>query len=412
MATFPTPAQISTQYFQFLKAAKPSINTSDKNSDFVIRGNVFSGMASGLYGDQQKIYNDGFISSMRPEALALKGADYGLLAQPATAADTTMGVQVAGVNGTVVNPGDLTFLYVPTGILYSNTTGGTVASGVLVVSALAESVGQIGNITAPDTLQVVSPPTGISTVASLIVSMADGGDVETPDSYRSRLLSHIQNPPAGGNETDYPAFAFAADPTVRSALIRRFGRGLGTVDVYITTGTTDIDTAVTDGLSITRIPSSGTLASVQAYYNAHVPLTDCPAVYAPTELDVNVTVNVILAAGLTLTSVPADAINNPLGLNVQQLIQREISRVLYKLPVGGRVLPGGTVGYVVAADIEEGLDIWLSAVTDPVTGLPLGNIPILADRRCQPLNGSSFNLPLAGNQLAAPGTLTVVLGGF
>jgi hypothetical protein len=125
---------------------------------------------------------------------------------------------------------------------------------------------------------------------------------------------------------------------------------------------------------------------------------------------VNVTLNVDLAAGLTLTSIPSSPIYNPLNLNVQQLIQREISRALYKNPVGGRVLPGGTVGYVVASDIEESIDTYLSAEVDTVTGLPIGFLPILADRQVQPLNGSQYNLPVTENQLAAPGTLTVVLG--
>lgn len=409
MSNFPIPSQLATDYFQILKSIKPSINTNDNNSDFVIRGKAFTGFASGLYGDQQKVNNDTWVTSARPEALTLHGADLDLLQQPAVAASSSQ-VRVPGTNGTIINPGDLTFMYVPTGVLYSNTTGGTVSAGFLDVSILCEISGAVGNVAAPDTLQIISPPTGITTIANIIQAVSDGADQESTDSYRARLLSRRQNPPAGGNETDYPAFAFAADTTVRSATIRRFGRGLGTVDVYITTGTTDVDTAVTQGLPVSRIPSGGTLASVQAYYDAHVPLTDCPVVYAPSEQPVDVTMNVILATGLTLSSIPSDPTNNPLNLTVQQLIQREISRVLYKLPTGGRVLPGGTTGYVVAADIEEGLDVWLSAVKDPTTGLFMGKIPILADRQCQKLNGSQYDKPLTKSQLASPGTLTVVLG--
>lgn len=409
MATFPSPSQISANYFSYLKAAKPSINVNDKNSDFVIRGNVFSGILSGAYGDQRKIYNDTFFNSARPEALALHGQDLGKAAQPATPAASTK-VRLSGTNGTIVNPGDVTFVYLPTNVLYSNTTGGTVASGILDVEVTCEVNGQVGNIAAPDTLQVVSPPAGIQTTAQLVNDMTDGADAESTDSYRARLLSRLQSPPAGGNETDYPQFAFDADPTVRSAFIRRFGRGLGTVDVYITTGTTDIDTAVTQGLPVLRIPSPTVLANVQAYYNAHVPLTDCPAVYAPSEVNVAVTARVVLAAGLTLTSVPADPTYNPLGLTCQQLVQREVSRVLYKLPVGGRVLPGGSVGYVVAADIENGLAVWLSAVTDPTTGLLAGKLPILADWQIDKLDPPDYDLALGQNELAAPGVISVVLG--
>ncbi len=410
MPSFPNPSTIASQYFAILKSIKPAINTNDVNSDFVIRGNVFSGVVSGLYGDQQSVYNDTFISTMRPEALLLKGQDLGITKQPATQAQSP-GVVITGTVGTIIAVGQLTFLYAPTNILYTNTAAGTIpVGGTLTLNVQALVSGQVGNILAPDTLQIVSPPTGVSQVAQLTVNMADGADLETDDSYRARLISREQQPPAGGNETDYPNFAFAADPSVRSAFIRRFGRGLGTVDVYITTGTTDIDTAVTQGVSIVRIPSSAVLAEVQAYYNSHVPLTDCPAVYAPTEIMVNVSVNVNLAAGLTLTSVPSDSVNNPLNLNVQQLVQREISRALYKFPVGGVVLPGQSTGLIIASYIEENLDVYLSAEKDTVTGLFIGKIPILLDRQILPLNGSSYNLPISENQLAAPGTLTVTLG--
>jgi len=409
LATFLTPQQIEQQYFQVLRSIKPSLNTNDPNSDFVIRGKALAGMLSGLYGDQAKVNNDTWVLSARPEAVILKGQDLGITQQPATAASSA-GVQITGTNGTPVNPGDLTFLYQATNIIYTNTTGGTISGGVLTLSVQAQVTGQIGNIAAPDTLQVVSPPSGVNTSAALNLDMTNGADLETISSLQARILEKEQNPPAGGNSFDYPNFAFAADPSVRSAYIVRFGRGLGTVDVYITTGTTDIDTAVTNGLSIVRIPSSGVLATVQAYYNTHAPLTDCAGVFAPTQVTVPATVNYVLAQGLTLTSVPSDPVNNPLNLNCGQLIQREIGRVMYKLPVGGRTVPGFSGGFVVASDLEDGLDTWLSAVPDTVNGGYLGKIPILADRQIQKLNSPSYNYAISANQLAAPGTITLVAG--
>lgn len=409
MATFPSPSEIKQQYLQILKSIKPDLNINDPNSDFVIRGAALAGLLSGLFGDQQKVYNDTFVSTGRRNAVLLKGADLGMSPQAATPAKSSQ-VRFTGVNGTIVSPGQLTLLYVPTNVIYSNVNGGTVSGGILDLQVQCQITGQVGNIALPDTLKVVTPPSGINAVATLVTAMADGADEESLDSFRARVLSREQNPPAGGNETDYPAFAFAADPSVRSAFIKRFGRGLGTVDIYITTGTTDIDTAVTQGQPIIRIPSGPVLAIVQDYYDSHAPLTDCPMVFAPNEVDVDATVKVILAQGLTLSSVPSDPTYNPLGLTCLQLIQREISRVMYKLPVGGRILPGGTVGYVVASDLEEGLDVWLSAVKDPVTGLYIGKLPILADRQVQPLDSPNYNKQLAENELATPGTITVTVG--
>jgi len=412
MGTFPKPSEIFETYKSYLKSIKPSLNVNDANSDFIIRGKAVTGLMSGLYGDQKKVDDDTYISSARPESLSLHGQDLGIAQQPATKAQSPQ-VRITGTNGTLINAGDLTFMYGPTSVLYTNVTGGTIGtptSGQLDLQIQALVTGQIGDVAAPDTLQVVSPPSGVNNSAAVIQSIADGSDIESTDSYRARLLLREQSPPAGGNETDYPEFAFEADPSVRSVSIHRFGRGLGTVDVYITTGTTDIDTAVTNGLPIVRIPSSIVLANVQAYYDAHVPLTDCAEIFAPVEVLVDATVKVDLAAGYTLSTIPVDPVFNPLNLTVLQLIKREVGRVMYKVPVGGRLIPGFTLGFVTAGDIEEGLDVWLSAVKDPNTGSFIGKIPILADRQCQPLDPPNTNKTLNENELAKPGTITVQLG--
>jgi len=409
MATFPTPTSIFQQFQTYLKSIKPSINVNDMNSDFILRGKTLTGLISGLYGDQAKVYLDTFISTCRAAALALFGQDFNIPQLVATQS-ASVGVQITGsTNGTVVNPGDLTFLYGPTNVIYTNTTGGTVAGGILTVNVQCEVAGQIGNISFPDSLQLVSPPSGIGPTANLTVDMADGSDVELIDSWRARILSFVQAPPAGGNETDYPNFAYNANKAVRNASIVRWGRGLGTVDIYITTGTTDIDTAVTQGQSIVRIPSGTVISALQTVYNAAAPLTDSPRVYAPTEQGFNVTVNVDLAQGVTLTSVPDDAINNPLNLTVQQLIQREIGRVIYKYPTGGRLIPGLVGGFIVAADIEAGLDFWLSAVANE-SGVVAGIIPLLTNRQVQMLDSPSWDAPVGGSQLPIPGTSTVVEG--
>lgn len=410
MANFPTPSQSQTQYFQILQSIKPSINVNDPNSDFVVRGKVFAAFGSGLYGDQAKTDNNTYISSSSPEALTLHGADLDLPQKNATDASSTT-LTISGPNGTIVNVGDIQALYIPTGITYTNTTGGTISGGVLNVAIVASSAGAIGNVALPATLQLIAPPGGISTTATLNSAISDGTDPEDTDTYRARLLNRIQQPPAGGNANDYRNFALDASPSVINAIVNRFGRGLGTVDIYITTGTTDIDDAVTNGLSIVRIPDSALIDTVQAYVSSVDPLTDCAEIYAPTEVTQDLTINYELAAGLSLsTTIPSDPVYNPLGLTVAQLIVREMGRPLYHIPVGGWKLPGLSGGYVVAAYIEESLDIWLSAQTDPTTGIAVGKIPILINRQIQPINGSNYDKPLVGNQIVAPGTMTYVQG--
>lgn len=403
MANFPRPSAINQTYLQILKSIKPTLNINDLNSDFVIRGKAVSGLISGLYGDQAKVNQDTFTSTARPEALILKGADLGLTLNIATQSTGTS-VTIHGTDGTQVNPGDLTLLYEPTNLFYTNTSGGVIAGGVLVVSVQCAVAGSLGNISSPDVLTVVSPPSGVNVGAEITGDIAGGSDVETYDSFRARVLARQQYTPAGGNESDFLAWGYVADPSVRSVSIRRFIKGLGTVGVVITSGVTDIDSAVTNGTDIVRIPSQQVIDNVQAYYDTVAPLTACVTVFGPMETTIPVSVAVDLADGFTLSSIPSDPVNNPENLTIENLIKREVSRSLYKAAIGGRG------GYIVASDIEVNLDYWLSAAVDPATGLTKGRIPVLSDRQVLPLNGSSYDFPIAANSLAAPGVITVING--
>jgi uncharacterized phage protein gp47/JayE len=409
MATFPTPSQIFAQFKTILKTLRPDLNTDDASSDVIIRGRVFAGVISGAIGDQKAVDDDTFIQDARIEALEKKGADLNFPRQPATKS-TTSDILLTGTIGSPV-PAGTTMRYLPTGITYKTVALVTLdGSGNGHASLLCDVTGQIGNVSVGNPLSFDAPPPGVNTTGTLVAALADGSDIESVDSYRSRLLNRVQQPPAGGNQYDYPNFAFAADPSVRSARITRFGRGLGTVDIYITTGTTDVDSAIDQGIPVVRIPGAGVIATVQAYYSANAPLTDSARVFAPSELAVPVTVKVDLLPGVLLSTVPVDPVNNPLGLTVSALISREISRVLYKIVVGGRKLPGYTNGFVVAADIETQLDKELSGVVDASSGLYFGKIPVLVDRQAQNLDGGNVNKTLLPNQLAAPGTITIIEG--
>lgn len=409
MPNFPTPSQIFQQYKTSLKALRPDINENDPSGEAFIRGRVLSGVVAGMYSDQRKTDDDTFIRDCRGSTLDRFGSDYVLPRQPATPASSPS-AQFTGTAATVI-PVGTKLRFDPTGITYTLQAGLVIGGGGSVTGEIiCDVTGQIGNLGAGSVLQLVAPIGNVDQSVTLIAAAGSGSDIETHDSYRARLLNRRQRPPAGGNQFDYPEFGFEASDAVRSVFIKRFARGLGTVDAYITSGTTDIDTAVTQGLPIVRIPIQAVIDEVQSYYEHHVPLTDCPRILAPAEVNVAVTVNVSLAEGMNLaTAIPSDPIYNPLGLTVQQLIQREVSRVLYKNPVGGRKMAGGVNGYLVAADIETQLDFMLSAVPGS-NGLPSGKIPLLLDREVQKLNGANYNLLLAGNELTAPGVITVVLG--
>ncbi|CWN06095.1 baseplate J-like protein [Neisseria meningitidis] len=126
--------------------------------------------------------------------------------------------------------------------------------------------------------QLMAAPAGVATECRLTVQ--GGTDRESDASLLARLLKIIRRPPAGGNRYDYKNWALSVDG-VTSAYVYPLRRGLGTVDIAITSA---------DG-----VPSEETVRRVQAYIDEMRPVTAKNAlVLKPTVTAVPVTVQVKL----------------------------------------------------------------------------------------------------------------------
>lgn len=396
---YKTPAQIAQQYLTTLKTLKPEVNTDQVDSDWNVRGQVVGGVFSGLYADQKKISNDPFPQSARREGLQKSLFQY--LNRDFTPATQSKGkVKVTGTPGSLV-PATTQFEYQPNGNLYLSddlVTIGDAGSGVANVTSV--NAGQDQNLIADAQLSLPSPPAGVQPTAVVYLNaISDGRNIETNEQASEAVLRQIQTPLAGGKVADYEAFALAADPSVTNAKILRFPFGFGTVGVVITAGTTDIDQAIDNNIPVVLVPSDELVDIVQAYVETQNPITDCATVMpaASTPIDAVVRVRYLSGDGATEVSTPDGQI-----FTQENLVKREVGRAIYKTPPGGRKL--GASGYVVAADIEEVLDLNLGA--DPYT---TGNYAqILTDRQCDDLSASGPNRGLLGNQVAVPSNITVV----
>lgn len=100
---------------------------------------------------------------------------------------------------------------------------------VLAVEAVAP--GEAGNLSAGDVLTLDSPPAGI-TATVVVLEMTGGGDIETTDQQRRRVLAWMQDRPGSGNRADYRAWVREA-PGVRidDAFVYVGYRGVGTIDI-------------------------------------------------------------------------------------------------------------------------------------------------------------------------------------
>lgn len=391
--TFKTPSQIADDYLTYLKSNKPEINTAQTDSDWWIRSRVVGGVVAGVYSDQRLIANDAFPQRARHEALGrfLELYFNGTFLESTKAQGDAA---VTGLIGSTITVGTQ-FLYEPTGNTYEAVSGVVLAATAGTVPVKSVSTGQGQNLLSGAPLTLPSPPAGIQPTAVAFGNISDGRDDETDPQATARILDRIRTPIAGGTVSDYKQWTAEADPSVVSVNVLRYPFGFGTVGVTFTAGTTDIDSALDNGLPIVQVPSEALIDIVAAYLETKKPLTDCVTVFPPAQEAIDVTVTVRYAQGTSGTILPGQT------LNQHDLVVREVKRAIYKTPAGGRIL--GASGYVLASEIEETIDLGLSA--EAVTQ---GKLQVLSDRQVADLSVTGPNRTLVATQIPVPGNITIL----
>lgn len=402
--TFKTPSQIADQYLLHVKNLKPEVDISKTDSDWWVKGQVIGGVFSGVYADQQLIATDAFPQSARHDALSSHLFLYfnrGF--NPAT--QSVGNFRVTGATGSSITAGQQ-FEYAPNGNLYSATSTVAFPPAATAVDVPVQSVatGQSQNLLSGAVVNVVSPPTGIDPTAVADGNISDGTDVESDTEASTKILRQVQLPIAGGKEADYIQFALAASPQVTSASIIRFPFGLGTVGIVITSGTTDIDTALNNGIPVVTEPSDSLVDTVQAYIDTVNPITDCATVLAPATVGIDATVRVRFASGDINTTLvdPVNTVTPGTTMTQGNFVRREVQRAIYKTPVGGRKL--GASGYVVLSEIEDLIDENVGAGAYSTGAI----VQVVLDREVDNLAASGPNRLVLANQQALPGVITII----
>lgn len=275
----PTFATIRDALLRDLKNQLPDADTGP-DSDYFIRATSVASAVEGLYQHQAWIVRQIFPDTADREYLELHARVRGLTRKVAVAAQGQ--IRVTGTPGAVVPAGLLAKLGEQS---YLTTSASMVAAnGVATVTAIASNAGTAGNAQADAGVELTAAPAGVTSQA-VIVLMTGGVDAESDGELLARLLELIRRPPAGGNRYDYRRWALEV-PGVTAAYVYPLRRGLGTVDVVIT--------------SASVLPSAATIAAVQDYIDDVRPVTAKNSlVLAPTLKVVNVSVAVALD-GLTL----------------------------------------------------------------------------------------------------------------
>lgn len=249
------------------------------DSDWYVRASAVGSVAEGCYQHQAWIIRQVFPDTADPEYLYLHARIRGLTKKPANSASGP--ATFTGQSGTRAAAGlvfkrdNLTWSTIDEVVIGANGQGTTQA-----VSAL---IGTAGN-TAATTATLTNTPAGFDSSVTVGV-MAGGTEEETDDELLARLLEIIRRPPAGGNKYDYKRWALEVSG-VTAAYIYPLRRGLGTVDIVIT--------------SAGGLPSQDVIDRVTEHINDVRPVTAKGIlVLGPTIKDFDVHVKVSLD-GITL----------------------------------------------------------------------------------------------------------------
>jgi uncharacterized phage protein gp47/JayE len=390
---------IQDEYRAYLLGLKPTANADTTDSDWWIRGRTLAGVLNGVYSDIERNAQDAFPQNARREAMLRHLFAYFAEStfKPATVASGPVLVTGTALAGPF--SAGLQATHAASGNVYVTTEDVTLdASGNGAVNVQSILAGQTQNLETGAALTIGSAPAGLNAAAVVGTGgISDGTNEEDEDLASVRVLERMRSSARGGNRADYRVWALSI-VGVTDASVLRYVNGLGTVGVIITSGTTDIDTALDNGDAIDFTPSTDLIDAVQAYLETVCPDTDCPFVFAPVEVVIPVTCTVKFTTG------NKDTILSGQTLSQGELVAREIKRAIYKTGTGGIRKAGESTGYLLKKTIEDMIDSKLSA-QDSVVGELL---QIVVDRVVTNLDGVNANYELEANERAIPGTVTIV----
>jgi uncharacterized phage protein gp47/JayE len=295
-----------------------------RRADAQVYARVLAGVAHGLYGFIEWISRQIIIDTAEAEFLERWASIWGVQRLAATPATGTITFTVA--------PGAAD---IPAGTLVQTLDGTQFQTTAdITVSGLQ-----------------VTPVLGVQTAAVLGL-LAGGGDLESDDSLRERLLNRIQQPPQGGDANDYVQWTLATPgggATRAWVVAEQFGQG--TVGVaFVCDG---------NGAGAAILPSAAQIAAVAAFIDTVRPVTAHVTVYAPVAVPIDFAIE-----GLS-----------PDTLAVQQAITAELADLLAR-----EGQPGGTIllSHMRSA-ISSAAQEWDYVLVTPAANVVLspGQIPVM-----------------------------------
>lgn len=304
---------------------------------------VWGGLVHTLHGHIDWGTKQLFPKSADREFLLEQADVFGLSPTPATFASGT--VTATGTDTSVI-PKD-TILVRDDDVTYIVTAEATISGGTASVSVEAELAGSDGNLAEGEVLTFESPIDGVDSDTTVEAPGISGGnDEETREAFEDRYLLHRREPPQGGADQDYEAWALAVAGVTRAWVFPN-ENGLGTVVVRFVR---DEDASI--------FPDAAEVQSVQDALDEQRPITAEVTAAAPTQLDVDFTISV-----------------TPDTTAVRDAVKAELEDLLFREAEPGDGAGRGTILHshmLTAIGVAEGVDDFSltspSADVVPATG--------------------------------------------
>jgi uncharacterized phage protein gp47/JayE len=238
---------------------------------------VWAGAVHMLHGHLEWVAKQLFYDTSERDYLLSQAAMYGITPTPASFASGN--ATATGVDGSDIPEG--TIIVLEAGVTYRVTTLATIAGGTATLALEAVLAGDEANAEEGATLSFESPVAGVDAEVTVAAGGISGGfDEESTEGVRDRLMLRLREPPMGGADQDYEAWALAVAGVTR-AWVYPTELGLGTVVVrFVLDDEEDI------------FPDGAAVAAVQAALDAERPITAEVTAMAPTPLELDITLSV------------------------------------------------------------------------------------------------------------------------
>ncbi|MDC7218651.1 MAG: baseplate J/gp47 family protein [Spirochaetales bacterium] len=296
-----------------------------------------------------------FTSTMDSDALELRAAEYGM---SRTAATKWIGtVDLTGTDDTVIASGTL-FQY--DGTVYQTTEAVTI-SGTTSVGMESLDTGDDVDRIEGDTLEIVTPQTGVDKEAAVTAVSQSGEDAEGDTSFRSRIMARQSRTPQGGAAADFVSWTREVSGVVKAFA---FNTGSGEVTVYPLVGYGSDD----------RLPDESKLEEVKEYVgsNERCPLTASVSAAALTEVVFNITVTTLNPDSTLLREAIETSLENYLlGRYPKQYTdEADPTNIISIAEMHKEAFDAGTSFVALTVDIEGG--------STGITGYTLGDNELAA----------------------------------